>query len=77
MFLGCYKFLGDAAELLVACDRLMKRFGPEPSDLHVCVMHGSGITVLDACPSREVFEALSGSAEFRGAVHLVRCRTAP
>ena len=93
MFLGCYEFQGDPAELLVAYDRLMERFGPEASDLHVCVVHGSGITVFDTCPSREVFEAFSASAEFRGAVaaaalpypivrplgdvHVARCRSTP
>ena len=68
MFLSAYHFGGEPAALATAHDRLCERFPPEPLDLHVCVLVEDGITVLDACPSREVFGAFSQSAGFRQAL---------
>lgn len=65
MFLSAYHFHGDPAALTAAHDRLYKRFPPESLDLHVCVLVADGITVFDACPSREVFATFSQSAGFR------------
>jgi len=68
MFLGAYEFDGDTDEMLAAYARLMAGFPPGASDLHVCVVRDGGITIFDACPSREVFAEFSGSPGFAGAV---------
>ena len=68
MFLSAYHFAGDPAALAAAHDRLYQQIPPESVDLHVCVPAADGITVFDACPSREIFEAFSQSAEFRAAL---------
>lgn len=68
MFLGAYHFDGDPDRLLAAYRRLLAGYAPDSLDLHVCVLRGPGITVLDACPSAERFEEFSRGAEFAGAV---------
>ena len=68
MFLSAYHFHGDPTTLAAAHDRLYQRFPPESLHLHVCVLVAGGITVLNACPSREVFSVFSQSAEFREAL---------
>jgi hypothetical protein len=68
VFLGAYHFDGDPAELARGHQRLLDRFPLASLDLHLCVLHDDGITVFDACPSREVFTAFSRSAEFCAAV---------
>lgn len=68
MFLSAYHFEGDPAVLTPAYEVLRGGFPPEALQLHVCVVAGGGITVYDACPSREVFEEFSRSAEFAAAV---------
>ncbi len=68
MFLGAYHFDGDPEVLLVAYGRLMQRLPPDASDLHVCVERPDGITVFDACPSREIFAGFSSGPDFRAAV---------
>jgi hypothetical protein len=68
MFLGCYDFDGDPGELLAAYDRMMEKFPPEALLLHVCVEREGGISVYDACPSREVFSAFAAGPDFNEAV---------
>jgi hypothetical protein len=68
MFLSAYHFDGPPAELLPAYRRLHDRYPPDRPDLHICTIRDGGITVYDACPSREVFEHFSGSDEFRASV---------
>lgn len=68
MFLGAYHFDGDPGVLMAAYGRLMRGFRPESADLHVCVERADGITVYDACPSREVFAGFSTGPEFRAAI---------
>lgn len=68
MFLGAYHFAGDPTELVAAHDRLTAQFPPGALDLHVCVARDDSIVVFDACPSREVFDDFSRSADFLGAV---------
>jgi hypothetical protein len=68
MFLGAYHFTGDRDELLAAYERLHAAYPPETLDLHVCVANDDGITVYDACPSRDVFASFSSSAEFADAL---------
>jgi len=68
MFLGAYHFDGDPAALLPAYDRLKVQYPPEALDLHVCVVHEGGLTVLDACPSRSEFEDFSSGPDFAAAL---------
>jgi hypothetical protein len=71
MFLGAYHFDGDPAALRPAYDALMSGFPEGSLDLHVCVVRDGGLTVFDACPSREDFEAFSGGADFAAALAAV------
>ena len=64
MYLGSYEFDGDPAVLMPAYERLMERFPTGAMELHVCIRRADGITVLDACPSREVFDGFSASTVF-------------
>lgn len=68
MFLGAYHFEGDPAELLGGYDRLLAQLPPGVIELNVCVARDAGITVFDACPSRDVFTGFSQSPEFLVAV---------
>lgn len=68
MFLGSYRFDGDPAALVPAYERLMAGFSDADEVLHVCVVRGDGITVYDACPTRQVFEQFAASPEFAGAL---------
>ena len=68
MFLGAYHFEGETRSLLDAYDRLVAQFPPGVIELNVCVARADGITVFDACPSRDVFTGFSQSAEFLAAV---------
>ncbi len=68
MFFGAYRFPGDPAELLPGYDRLMAAMPEEAISLHVCVVEEDGITVFDACPTREVFLEFSGGPGFGNAV---------
>lgn len=65
MFLSAYHYDGAAAPLLAAYDRLRAGFPSDAFLLHVCVVTATGITVFDACPSREVFQEFSQNADFR------------
>jgi hypothetical protein len=67
MFLGSYEFDGDPAELVPAYDRLMGSFPPDALILHVCTTRAGGLTVFDACPSREVFVGFSTGPDFAAA----------
>jgi hypothetical protein len=68
MFLGAYHFDGEPGPLLEGYDRLVAQFPPGAIELNVCVARDDGITVFDACPSREDFAGFSQSPEFLGAV---------
>lgn len=68
MYLTAYRFAGDPAELLRGHDRLLAAIPAENVDLHLVVVGDAGITVLDACPSRAVFEEFSTSPGFRAAL---------
>lgn len=68
MFLGAYHFHGEPTALVAAYDRLMTSFPPEAVELHVCVVLATGITVFDACPSRDVFADFSQGDGFLSAV---------
>ena len=59
MFISAYHFDGDPAALIPAYETLMSGFPPDAAELHVCVVTENGISVYDACPSREAFEEFS------------------
>lgn len=66
MFLASYEFRGDPTELLAGYDRMVALFGE--ADLQICLTHDDRIVVLDACPSKTVFEQFSTSREFADAI---------
>jgi hypothetical protein len=68
MFLSAYHFDGDPATLVAAHDQLATVYPPESYSLHVCIRTEQGMTVLDGCPSREVFEEFHRSQGFRAAL---------
>ncbi len=63
MFLGRYDFDGDPDTLLAAYDRFMQEIPDENISWHTCVRRPDGISIIDTCPSREVFEGFSTSPE--------------
>jgi hypothetical protein len=67
MYLGIYEVDGDPDELLAAYDRLIAGMPDQDVQFHACAVRENGITIYDACPTKEVFEQFSTSAEFRGA----------
>jgi hypothetical protein len=67
MYLGIYEIDGDPTELLAAYDRLIAMMSESQVVFHACAIRETGITVFDACPTREAFERFSTSPEFRGA----------
>lgn len=68
MHLGIYDFDGDPGGLLAAYDRLMAGMPEGQIDFHGCAVRENGITIYDACPTKEVFERFSASAGFLAAV---------
>jgi hypothetical protein len=71
MHLGIYEIDGDPDELLPAYDRLMAGMPDGQVFFHACVVRDGGITIYDACPTREIFERFSTSDEFRSAAAAV------
>jgi hypothetical protein len=69
MFLGAYHFDGDTRALLAGYDRMVAQFPPGVIELQVCIAGDHGITVFDACPSRDVFAGFSQSTEFLAALN--------
>ena len=67
MYLGVYEIDGDPARLLPAYDRLMAGMPDDLVHLHACAVREDGITIYDACPTREAFEQFSAGDEFRSA----------
>ena len=68
MYLGAAYFDGDPAELLPAYQRMLDTFGLEALDVHLCVTTDAGLTVFDACPSKEIYEEFTKSETFLGAI---------
>lgn len=67
MHLGVYAFDGDTDELLAAYDRLMAATPDAGVHFHACAVRADGITIYDACPTREAFERFPTSDAFREA----------
>ena len=68
MYLGAAYFDGDPGELLPAYQRMLEKFGLEALDVHLCIIRDGGLTVFDACPSKEIYEEFTKSETFLGAI---------
>jgi len=68
MYLGLYRFNGNRDEFLLAYEKLLQMMPPENLHLHVCVSDENGISIYDACPTREIFEAFSNSPDMQTAI---------
>jgi len=68
MFVGIYRFEGNARELLAAYDRLMGSMPQENLSLHTCTHDQKGMQIYDACPTKEAFIAFSSSEMLRTAL---------
>jgi hypothetical protein len=68
LYLGAMHFDGDPSELLPAYRRMLDGFGIDTLDVHLCVAREDGLTVFDACPTREIYEEFTASGMFRDAV---------
>lgn len=68
LYLGAVHFDGDPDVLLPGYRRLSERFPIETLDLHVSVRRDDGITIYDACPTREIFDDFTTGETFLGAV---------
>ena len=69
MYLSLYYFDGDAQVLAAAHRRMIGDHYPvQTLLLHALLRTGTGVAILDACPSKEVHEAFAASAELRGAL---------
>jgi len=69
MFLGLYNFKGDSDVLLEGYEKLLKMMPHENLHLQVCIRNEDGITLYDACPTREIFEAFSTSDDLHQALN--------
>lgn len=65
MFLGVYQFEGNPDELRENYERLIASVPPDALHLHVCVRNDDGLSVYDACPTREAFQDFAASDQFR------------
>ena len=68
MYLGAVHFDGDPRELLPAYGRMLEKFGLETLDVHLCITRDGGLTVFDACPTKEIYEEFTRSETFLGAI---------
>jgi hypothetical protein len=71
MYLGAAYFDGDPGELLPAYHRMLDKFGLEGLeglDVHLCITRDGGLTVFDACPTKEIYEEFTRSETFLGAI---------
>ena len=68
MYLGRYRFNGDREKFLAAYEKLLEMMPPENLHLQICVSDENGISIYDACPTREIFEAFSSSPDMQAAL---------
>ena len=67
MHVSIWKFDGDPDDLTRRYDALVAEMPSEQFVVNLCLRAPDGIVIVDACPSREAFEAFSASEEFRSA----------
>jgi hypothetical protein len=65
MYLGAAYFDGDPDELLPAYHRMLDKFA---LDVHLCITRDGGLTVFDACPTKEIYQEFTTSETFLGAI---------
>jgi hypothetical protein len=65
MFAGSYTFTGDVEELKAAHTKMLEILGAEGLYLHVAIAGDNSLTVIDACPSEDVFKQFSQGDFFR------------
>jgi len=65
MFVGAYTFTGDVEELKAGHDKMLEILGSDGMFMHVAVVGDGKLTILDACPSEDVFKQFSGGEFFR------------
>jgi len=68
MHLTSYRFTGDQDELAAAYDRMFASYPLDSLLFHACALVDDGIVIIDACPSKQDFEAFSTSPEFLHAI---------
>jgi len=68
LYLGAVFFDGDPDELLPAYQRMLEKFGLETLDVHLCITRDGGLTVFDACPTKQIYEEFTRSETFLGAI---------
>jgi hypothetical protein len=66
MHASIWRFVGDPDELVRRYDAMVAEIPRANMRLHLCLRAADGIVLVDTCPSREVFEAVSAGHEFRG-----------
>jgi hypothetical protein len=59
MFLASYTFTGDVDELKTGHQQMLEILGTDGVFMHVAVVGDGKLTILDACPSEEVFKQFS------------------
>ena len=66
MYLGAAYFDGDPGELLPAYQRMLDKFGLETLDVHLCITRDGGLTVFDACPTKQIYEEFTTERDVPG-----------
>lgn len=70
MYLGIYEFDGDPVALLAAYDQVVAGIPEDEMDFHACAVRDDGITIYDACPTKEYFEGFSTSPDLQRAAEI-------
>ena len=61
MHASIWKFTGDPDDLLGRYDALVAEIAPDNMRLHLCLRAPEGIVLVDACPSKEVFDQFTAA----------------
>jgi hypothetical protein len=68
MYLGAVRFDGNPGELLRAYQRMLEKFGLDNLDVHLYITRDGGLTVFDACPTKEIYEEFIRSETLLSAI---------
>lgn len=68
MHLSTYRFRGDPAQLASGYETVIAGIPPESIPLNLAVQVADGLLVIDVCPSKADFDAISTSPEFAAAL---------
>jgi hypothetical protein len=69
MHASIWTFTGDTDDLARRYDALLGEMPTGSFIAHLCLRTPGGITIVDTCPSREAFEAVTSGDHFRAALH--------